>query len=116
MTLDDLAKLCDEATPGPWEIKRDSIPEFEFKRCYLYSPKNECLSTQYSNDHYNNAMLIAAARTYMPELISRVRKLEAERDKLITVARAAQYFLEDPSQTYGWKEQLRRALAELEQE
>lgn len=108
MKLEDLKRLCDEATPGPWadiSNNRDidamviwsTGPEDELKH---YATYQECTNA--------DAAFIAAARTYLP--------------KLIAAAEAAKKFRNsDPAHVYSTeyydaREELDDALAALEAE
>lgn len=92
-TLDELAKLLAAATPGPWKIERG-------KRCiqgpdtrdgdplvltsmmggatkWSHSPYSEyCVPGMKEGDA--NAALIVAAVNALPELLARVKRLEAD--------------------------------------
>ncbi len=62
MTLDDLSKLCEAATPGPWFVGARDLDK------HTCGPMNDTVATldfSYGDD----ADFIAAARTYMPLLI-----------------------------------------------
>ena len=63
MKLEDLKKLCDEATSGPWSYR-------ESGSCggtvYRISPS----FTDSGSMAHADAAFIAAARTYMPKLIA----------------------------------------------
>lgn len=74
MTLDEIEKICEEATPGPWEVKisgEDLVP-FE-QRLVSLGP------ISYWASHADDASLeipdndiafISSARTYMPKLLT----------------------------------------------
>lgn len=79
MTLDELQKLCDEATAGPWE-----------KLC-LFGSRDLPTSIsdgkgmtieigEFSEFKHADLDFIAAARTYMPKLIAVARAAKKIRD------------------------------------
>lgn len=81
LDLDALEKLCDRATPGPWYqdtekdcwgIRADSknLEDLTINICEFCEPITE------NSDI--NAELICESRTALPELIKRVRFLEAQ--------------------------------------
>lgn len=71
--LDELKKLCDEATPGPWDAKGIRL-----------LPDNEgCLNLPDGRDHelygsLTDMKFIAASRTALPKLIAEVERLRAD--------------------------------------
>lgn len=67
MTLEEIEKLCSEATAGPWEADGDHV-----------------LSSQYciADTNEADAKFIAASREIVPQLCKRVRELEAENEAL----------------------------------
>lgn len=87
--LDELERLCAEATPGPWVIDSGQYcPE----ACHYGGPQ-EYVYVMGERDHYvadcwcegapqdkPNARLIAAARNALPALIAEVRRLRGEQD------------------------------------
>lgn len=86
MTLDELEALAAKATPGPWRAGR---VEHEGK---VWAPYADGIAGPYGErcllnmnlhfPHTADREFIAAARTEVPALIARVRKLEAENSTL----------------------------------
>lgn len=91
--LEELEALANAATPGPWTIDQNDKDQYAdlntskhkgniiwygFARCFGQK-ENPILGTEYM---MANAALIAASRTAIPELISEVRRLQAENAKL----------------------------------
>ena len=64
MKLDDLQKLCDAASPGPWQ------------------PWDCRLGKDGDYDVSEDSFFVAAARTAMPELIAEVRRLREALQKI----------------------------------
>lgn len=95
LDLDHLSSLCAKATPGPWEVRVlpnigsnvERPDNVEVVASILGKSGEETVGTVYrlfwAIDQYNpnrelpDADFIAAARTALPELIARVRGLEA---------------------------------------
>lgn len=71
VTLDELKRLCAEATEGPWEIVFRST---QFGLCTIGTPMGDVASQdpkgKYHGVYENDAAFIAAARTAMPLLIA----------------------------------------------
>lgn len=95
MKLDEIEKLCNEATPGPWLGD--------------YIPLQAIRILDYSDNMSKNIEFIAAARMLMP--------------KLLKVAKAANLFIEienDPDlylleeKSFEAQEALQKSLEELE--
>lgn len=63
--LTEWQKLCDEATPGPWEEDAGLVTADDCFKGLCYDISDE------------DAAFIVAARTAMPALIARVIELEA---------------------------------------
>lgn len=90
MNLEELKKLCDEATPGPWEWREcdGDGPFYVLGGPVTYkSPSvdpNKVLDDGSSSAEYSpsitpdspDAKFIAAARTALPQLISRLERYE----------------------------------------
>jgi hypothetical protein len=89
MTLDELQRLCDKATPGPWNVNA------EYGTTIWAQAK-----PAHDYDDNDDAHFITAARLYLP--------------KLIAVARAAKAATEDWYFDDSYKD-LCVALAALEQ-
>lgn len=64
MTLDELKKLCDEATPGPWVLKEHGVVSASFP--------NSCGENYFVAGEVDeqDAAFIAAARAALPMLIA----------------------------------------------
>lgn len=78
MTLDELQKICDEATPGPWErLNQVQSTELGRLRAFATGPVHKEISSKYidsiGNKAFSDAEFITAARTYMPLLIEVTR-------------------------------------------
>lgn len=74
--LKHLEDLCSKATPGPW--KGD---EYEMTAPKVKTLEEGRIKLVWADDYHMSefdAEFIAAARTALPELIARVRRLEAE--------------------------------------
>lgn len=72
--LNELKKLCDEATPGPWSISYEEV-------CYTHTDgKKYSLPSARVNRTMkaNNNAFIAASRTALPELISEIEYLQKD--------------------------------------
>lgn len=77
MTLDELQKLCDAATPGPWTHHRQQhCPQINCHEIELRTRHGGALyrSTSYGLMEVDGEF-ISAARTEMPKLIKRVHDL-----------------------------------------
>lgn len=84
--LDELMRLHEEATPGPWKVK---IGDFESEDGYgtVTAPyveangKTICVPTDRGPDDDNDeddAAYIVSACNAVPELVARIRELEAQ--------------------------------------
>lgn len=95
MTLDELQKLCEEATPGPWLLRHDHdyyqggeylgygpqkyIPDDIYggcKRVDCEPGEQTYFRTDVCRIEANDAAFIAAARTYLPKFIELAREIE----------------------------------------
>jgi hypothetical protein len=83
MTLDELQKLVDEATPGPWVTDYAvSLPGNKQNRAIYYLPKeHHVVEVIESNPHNGECIhkesdwkFIVAARKFMPLLIEVARR------------------------------------------
>lgn len=87
-TDEEIRKLCDAATPGPWNDEIDYDPSEAITRVAVVrdevavSQVAECFDSTPWRDAQciANAQFIAAARAIVPELLARAQKAEAERD------------------------------------
>jgi hypothetical protein len=85
LNLDELQKLCDAATPGPWErdgdartVDEDGEYGQEWVQCdigYRWYSTHPLAGDEYARQCID-AEFIATAREAMPALIARVRELE----------------------------------------
>ena len=94
LDLDELMRLRAAATPGPWKVK---IGDFESEDGYgtVMAPyveadgKTICVPFDRGPDDDNDeadAAYICAACNAVPELVTRIRELEAQRDWLAQAA------------------------------
>jgi hypothetical protein len=78
LDLDALQKLCDAATPAPWDC---DFGDYNV----LLAPDGERVMVAAGDRHWAthqfNASFIAAARDALPKLIAEVRQLRKERDR-----------------------------------
>lgn len=84
LDLDELQRLCDAATPGPWEydddaqaLSYDILGHLAGWVCAVHELPLEGACTR-----ERNAAFIGAARDALPKLIARVRQLEQRIDKV----------------------------------
>ncbi len=68
--LDDLQRLCDGATEGPWYLWSGIICHDEESDTVLPLPRDE----GHGGPKENDAAFITASRTALPRLIAEVRK------------------------------------------
>ncbi len=112
MKLDELQKLCDEATPGPWQFRHYGEPAFNdpdetgFNWWVQNSDKQQIRICDHENTNHMNGKFIAASRTLLP--------------KLLKVAKAAKVACNDHDlqceDASGNLDRLEEALAELEKD
>lgn len=102
----ELRKLCEKATPGPWELdkeirrsegyvhyvirSRDKLPQHPWSQrfiAWMMGSLGEALHNRQPNEYRDDpeiehdATLIAAARTALPDLISDLEEARRERDE-----------------------------------
>lgn len=86
MTLEELKKLCDKASPGPWRY-RDMDESIVSKEDWKLEDGNKIVGSEvlitrpfaFAGDmQWENGLFIAAARTYMPLLIRVAQLVEAQ--------------------------------------
>ena len=94
VNLDELMRLREAATPGPWEVK---IGDFESEDGYgtVTAPyveadgKTICVpfdrDPDDENDEDDTAYIVAACNA-VPKLVARIRELEAQRDWMAQAA------------------------------
>lgn len=70
MKLQDLKKLADEATPGPWEAKANSDNSGLGRVDNWGKDRPGAWPYEYCPGPFKDAAFIAAARTYLPKLIA----------------------------------------------
>jgi len=71
--LDELARLCNAATPGPWKL-HDGEDE-------LTAPDGHTVAETFGGiSRFDNARFIEAARHALPQLLETVRELQVELD------------------------------------
>ena len=108
MSTDDLKKLCDAATEGPWFTHtREASGEAEIWSVEHPKGYDDLIAGSFKSKAHaqgiDNAIFIAAARTALPELIAEVERLrEAMLDAYVKRDGTA------PETTFGI---LRKALA-----
>jgi hypothetical protein len=88
--LDELKRLCESATPRPWIVDT----EYELAVTVPDGKYIAALTTEYGEEPYAhgteaNAALIVAMRNALPDLLSRLAAVEAERDAALARAEAA---------------------------
>jgi hypothetical protein len=80
--LEELKKLCEDATPGPWEV--DTNEPFTNDMVGVFSPTAKMYAVLFRDQETeddaeivspSDAALIAASRTALPELIAEVEFL-----------------------------------------
>ncbi len=72
--IQELKMLCENATEGPWQESQSGLYEnrvADLDTTFIYSEVRVEIDNQ-----ENNAALIAAARTAVPELIAEVERLQ----------------------------------------
>lgn len=74
--VDRARRLCEAATSGPWQVYGDDGADV----CDSDLLKLVCRVTRAPVEA--NAAFIAASRTLIPQLLSRIEELEAERDEV----------------------------------
>lgn len=100
--LDEIQRLADEATPGPWHWTDHRVSDlvgiggdehYSYETEVLEAThggecgcRSACILDLTINDH--DRAFIAAARTAIPALVARVRELEAENRRLCERAEA----------------------------
>lgn len=70
VNLDELMRLHDAAKPGPWEAEKNHTAYASWGDSVCY--------TQQCHNHDNNLAYIVAACNAVPELVARIRELEAQ--------------------------------------
>ena len=78
--LDELMRLNDAATPGPWKVAT------WYGGYHTIRPKKEPEKSLGQIERKNDAVYIVAACNAVPELVARIRELEEQRDWLAQTA------------------------------
>lgn len=84
----ELKRLCEQATPGPWEVTDESCARCRKENTHEYAIY---AIPQGNHDQFirkEDADFIAAARTALPSLLEEVERLERERDRHAEHARS----------------------------
>ncbi len=68
MKLEEIEKLCEEATPGPWEAQIPAMTG-EWPKARIWPLKIEGKLYHYAMIKTADAEFIAASRTLMPKLL-----------------------------------------------
>lgn len=86
--LDEWAALCEAATPGPWAAQEYGVRGSDGATEYVLVGGHGfgLAFAESSEEGAATVELAAAARTAMPALIAEVRRLEAEKAKLLATA------------------------------
>lgn len=71
--LDELERLCNAATPGPWTADVAAMA--------VFAPTSESVCEFDGEARDDDANFIATARHALPKLIAKVRELQAELDR-----------------------------------
>lgn len=90
--LDAIRKMCEAATPGPWNYDgmHNEIhclapgEEYFLIMSELRVHPNEGIPDRFGHKHNPNFELIAACRTDLPALLAEVERLMKERDVVIS--------------------------------
>lgn len=85
MKLEDMKRLCDEATPGPWSASEEGY-EVDYEYVYYVSPSHfstKQIAAVNSDKAEHDSRFIAAARTLMPKLIKVVEEALEARDAYV---------------------------------
>ena len=79
--LDELAKLAEAATPGPWHFHQDDGTALDISEVCIPRPEEDVdLSIASLLEDRDGAFIAAANPQAVLALIERVRRVEAERD------------------------------------
>ena len=83
MDLDRLEELHKKATPGPWHADSIGVRHQNGKVCELRAiPERLSTFGEGRRQVENDMRFIAVARNALPDLVARIRELEAENAKL----------------------------------
>lgn len=81
--IKELEKLAEKATPGPWVTGKYSVSEYLHVDGPVSRVEGCAGSATFFND--NDAILIAASRTAVPELCKAIKELEQELHRCVHV-------------------------------
>ncbi len=76
MKLEEIEKLCDEATPGPWYNVGESVSLDPEIGAGYHHQNHKVISTSFDDEYitnpnaYNDAKFLAMARTELPKLLA----------------------------------------------
>ena len=76
LNLEELKKLADAASEGPWDIVREEYDCGYFNYIGWNSKESFSCGEIANMNAKNNAAFIAASRTVVPQLIERIEELE----------------------------------------
>lgn len=74
MTLDEIEKLCDEATPGPWGCEYQQFTNGPLVKIMLDSEESCIFHTEWSTKATTE--FIAFSRVFMPQFIAIVKQAD----------------------------------------
>ena len=81
--IEELKRLLEEATPGPWEMSTTAIEGFESR---VESRGNTLAAfSDIEENQYHNAMLSCTLRNLAPSLLADLEKLQKERDEALAI-------------------------------
>lgn len=76
MTLEDIAKLCGAASPGPWSVEHEPAPDTYVVSTIIDSERNCLMEFSLSKP---DADFAAASRTLLPKLLRVAEAAKAAR-------------------------------------
>lgn len=83
---DELRRLCEAATPGPWNVKRlvdnHGVPYSTLCEVWAFVDPNVCSLWANRGTNLSDANFIAAAREAIPRLLDVIDEAHAEIDRL----------------------------------
>jgi hypothetical protein len=83
--LDELERICEAATPGPWMVQGDDSDQLFASDGHDVAQAWAWKGTRDLQQRQDNARLIEAARHALPELIAKVRELQVKLDASASV-------------------------------
>lgn len=118
--LDELLRVCDSASEGPWSSHRQQdCPQLN---CHEIELRNKQGGALYRSTSYGlmdaDGRFISVARTEMPRLVRAVKKLVEQRDKLVRDFEVSQtLFYEDTTgERLDTEEEVKQEISELNAE